>query len=393
MRGGRKSRRSLGSRCIRGNPTVRRRGVVIITSRGQRPGATGWVASVRPRAHRRICRPTLTRRVRSAFAAAAEGAMCASRRASHDRTRLTIGFPRMYIEPGSAAPSCPRSWVAAIPTWTCSSGGQRGGRGTRTRLTGRVPRCGCGQATRAQDVVVVLRARRSLRAAAGSILVSSSTSPRAPSGRMLRPGDRAIALDMVTGDDAAAGADCATWPATGWRRVRRAGAALAPLLVTGPRPVSVRSSALGRGQARHRVGGTGRARGAHARLLRRPCRGRVVVAEQNLSGNEAWFGAAWRDESSYATARRDTSRPRSQRLAGLAAEHAIVCDLAVVPYLIDETRRGTRDRGHPAGHLDQWEFGPDDPPGSGCRRAFPYANGARSCPATLWARRRARALH
>ena len=91
----------------------------------------------------------------------------------------------------------------------------------------------------------------------------------------------------------------------------------------------------------------------------------VVVVEQNLSGDEAYFRRrlAQTDILVDATARRDTSRPvLPNAWLGLLPDHAIVCDLAVDPYLLDDDPPVVRGiEGIPQGNLDQWEFGPDDP--------------------------------
>lgn len=89
------------------------------------------------------------------------------------------------------------------------------------------------------------------------------------------------------------------------------------------------------------------------------------MVEQNLSGNEAYFRRrlARTDILVDATARRDTSRPLLPNAwLGWLPDHAIVCELAVDPYLLDDDPPVVRGiKGIPQGNLDQWEFGRDDP--------------------------------
>ena len=47
---------------------------------------------------------------------------------------------------------------------------------------------------------------------------------------------------------------------------------------------------------------------------------------------------------------------------GVLPQHAVICDLAVDPYLLDNVPPIVRGiEGIPQGNLDQWEFAPDDP--------------------------------
>jgi alanine dehydrogenase len=64
-----------------------------------------------------------------------------------------------------------------------------------------------------------------------------------------------------------------------------------------------------------------------------------------------------------ATARRDPSQPVIPNAwLALLPKHAVICDLAVDPYLMDVQPRVVRGiEGIPQGNLDQWEFAPDDP--------------------------------
>jgi alanine dehydrogenase len=225
----------------------------------------------------------------------------------------------------------------------------------------------------AQDVVTVLRAPEGryelLRP--GAILLSMlhfSTRPERVEllGRL---GIEAIALDMVTGDDGRR-------LVQNLRDVARNGLAAAftalerhwPSLWSSGRPaVSVTIIGAG-GVGKHAIEWAARA-GDPARLERLMATGlpgvEVVVVEQSLAGNEAYFRHrfALTDILVDATARPDTSKPLFPNawLAWLP-EHAVVCDLAVDPYLPDDDPPVVRGiEGIPQGNLDQWEFDVDDP--------------------------------
>lgn len=291
---------------------------------------------------------------------------------------LAFGFPRMYNEPGEKRAFLPpliRLLAEAGADVFVESGAGAGmGIGDDAYRDGS-PRVHIVDEATAyeQDVVVVLRAPEGrfhlLRP--GSILVSMLHFATRPERvELLRGlGIEAIALDMVTGDDGRR-------LVQNLRDVARNGLACAfdalerrwpPLLSPDRAPVSVTILGAG-GVGKFAIEWAAKAgdEERNARFLREGLPGvEVVVAEQNLAGNEAYFRRrlAATDILVDATARRDTSRPLFPNawLAWLP-EHAIVCDLAVDPYLLDDDPPVVRGiEGIPQGNLDQWEFGPDDP--------------------------------
>jgi alanine dehydrogenase len=91
----------------------------------------------------------------------------------------------------------------------------------------------------------------------------------------------------------------------------------------------------------------------------------VVTAGRNLTSDPEWLKARllMSDVVVDAAARRDPTRPLiTNPWLALLPRHAVICDLAVDPYLLDAEPRVVRGiEGIPQGNLDQWEFGPDDP--------------------------------
>ena len=292
--------------------------------------------------------------------------------------QLTIGFPRMYNEPGERRAFLPplAGMLAGMDVDVHVEAGSGAGMGYSDddyrAVSPRVHIVDEATAYR-QDIVVVLRAPEGryelLRP--GTILLSMLHFATRPERVELlhRLGLEAVALDMVTSDDGRR-------LVQNLRDVARNGLASAfdalerrwPPLLSAARPV-VSVTILGAGgvgkhaiECAAKCGDDAR----NERFMREGLPGvEVVVAEQNLAGNEAYFRhrLGLTDILVDATARRDTSRPLFPNAwLGWLPDHAIVCDLAVDPYLLDDDPPVVRGiEGIPQGNLDQWEFGPDDP--------------------------------
>ncbi len=295
-----------------------------------------------------------------------------------DDRQLTFGFPRMYNEPGERRAFLPSltGLLAGLDVEVYVEAGSGAGMGIPDEAySGLSPRVHIVDEATAysQDVVVVLRAPegRYELIRRGSILISMlHFNTRPERVELLRDlGIEAIALDMVTGDDGRR-------LVQNLRDVARNGLAAAfdalerrwpPLLSPTRNAVSVTILGAG-GVGKHAIEWAARCGDSerNARFIRDGLPGvEVVVAEQSLSGNEAYFRhrLPLTDILVDATARRDTSRPLFPNAwLGLLPDHAIVCDLAVDPYLLDDDPPVVRGiEGIPQGNLDQWEFGPDDP--------------------------------
>jgi alanine dehydrogenase len=295
-----------------------------------------------------------------------------------NQRHLTIGFPRMYNEPGERRaflPSLMRLLSDLEVDVFVEAGSGLGMGYSDDDYRAVSPRVHIvDEATAyAQEIVVVLRAPEGryelLRP--GAILLSMLHFNTRPERVELlrRLGIEAIAIDMVTGDDGRR-------LVQNLRDVARNGLEAAfealerrwpPLLSAGRPPVSVTILGAG-GVGKFAIEWAAKAgdEERNARLMREGLPGvEVVVAEQNLAGNEAYFRhrLALTDILVDATARRDTSKPLFPNAwLGLLPPHAIVCDLAVDPYLLDDDPPVVRGiEGIPQGNLDQWEFGPEDP--------------------------------
>ena len=224
-----------------------------------------------------------------------------------------------------------------------------------------------------QEVVAILRAPegRYQLLRPGAVLLSMLHFATRPERVELltRLGIDAVALDMVAGDDGRR-------LVQNLRDVARNGLASAfsalerrwpPLYSPHRPPVSVTIVGAG-GVGKHAIEWAARAGDAarNARLVREGLPGvEVVVVEQNLAGNEAYFRhrLALTDILVDATARPDPSKSLMPNAwLEWLPEHAVICDLAVDPYLPDDDPPVVRGiEGIPQGSLDQWEFAPDDP--------------------------------
>jgi alanine dehydrogenase len=294
-----------------------------------------------------------------------------------DRT-LTFGFPRMRNEVGERRAFLPplMGTLGELGVGCFVEAGSGAGMGIDdAAYLAASPNVHIVDAATAyaQDVVTVLRApegRYDLVRRDAILLSMLHFATRPERVAMLADlGYEAVALDMVTGDDGRR-------LVQNLRDVARNGLAAAfealdrrwPPLWTAHRPaVSVTVIGAG-GVGKHAIEWAARA-GSAARNQRLMADGlpgvEVVVAEQNLAGNEAYFRhrLALTDILVDATARPDPSRPLMPNdwLAWLP-EHAVICDLAVDPYLPDDDPPVVRGiEGIPQGNLDQWEFAPDDP--------------------------------
>ena len=304
--------------------------------------------------------------------------MAPDTRGMTDDHRLTFGFPRMYNEPGERRAFLPSLVATLVETgvevFVEAGSGSGMGIPDDAYVAGSPRVHIVDEATAyAQDVVVVLRApegRYELLRRGAILLSMLHFNTRPERVELLRGlGIEGVALDMITGDDGRR-------LVQNLRDVARNGLATAfdalerrwPPLLSAARPaVSVTIMGAG-GVGKHAIEWAARAGDdeRNARFMREGLPGvEVVVVEQSLAGNEAYFRHrfALTDILVDATARRDTSKPLFPNAwLGWLPAHAVVCDLAVDPYLLDDDPPVVRGiEGIPQGNLDQWEFGPDDP--------------------------------
>ncbi len=302
--------------------------------------------------------------------------------------RVTVGFPRMHKEPSERRDFLPPliGLLAANGAEVFLETGIGSGMGySDTDYTVVSPHVHITDEEECyrQDIVLVLRAPEGkyewLRR--GAVLVSMlhfSTRP----GRvaMLRDlGIDAVSLDLITTDTGRRLVE--NLRSVAWNGVASAFAALErswPNL-RNPHRSTVKVTILGAGRVgRHAVEFATK----YGDDARNEAFGRiglpgveVVTAGRNLTGDAGYLRGrlAMTDVLVDAMARRDPSVPVVPNAwIAVLPDHAVICDLAVDPYLLDASPRIVRGiEGIPQGNLDQWEFAPDDPAWDGLPDGIP----------------------
>ena len=291
---------------------------------------------------------------------------------------VTVGFPRMHREASERRDFLPPliGLLVANGAEVFLETGIGSGMGySDTDYTAMSPRVHITDegACYRQDVVIVLRAPEGryhlLRP--GAVLVSMlHFSTRPARVAMLRElGIDALSLDLIRNGDGRRLVE--NLRSVAWNGVAAAFAALErtwPALVN-PHRSTVKVTILGAGRVgRHAVEFATK----YGDDARNEAFGRiglpgveVVTAGRNLTGDAGYLKGrlAVTDILVDATARRDPSMPVVPNAwIAVLPDHAVICDLAVDPYLLDATPRIVRGiEGIPQGDLDRWEFAPDDP--------------------------------
>jgi alanine dehydrogenase len=224
-----------------------------------------------------------------------------------------------------------------------------------------------------QDIVVVLRAPegRYQLLRPGAVLVSMLHFATRPARvAMLRElGIDALSLDLITNEYG--GRLVENLRSVAWNGVSAAFASLErtwPAL-RNPHRSTVKVTILGAGRVGRHAVEFATKYGDDARneaFTRMGLPGvEVVTAGRNLTGDSGYLKGrlAITDVLIDATARRNPSLPIVPNAwIAVMPDHAVICDLAVDPYLLDDDPPIVRGiEGIPQGNLDQWEFAPDDP--------------------------------
>jgi alanine dehydrogenase len=295
-----------------------------------------------------------------------------------DGHRLTVGLPRMHREAGERRDFLPPlvGLLAANGAEIHVETGIGSGMGYTdvdyTTLSPDVWVTDEDDAYR-QDIVVVLRAPEGKyeRIRRGAILVSMLHFNTRPGRvRMLREmGIDALSLDLIRDQDGRRLVE--NLRSVAWNGIAASFAALERTWpeLGGPRRRTVKVLILGAGRVgRHAVAFATKYgdEGRNDAYIRAGLPGvEVVSAGRNLTSDADYMRERLRvtDIVVDATGRRDPSRPIIPNdWIGLLPPHAVICDLAVDPYLLDVEPHIVRGiEGIPQGDLDQWEFAPDDP--------------------------------
>jgi alanine dehydrogenase len=292
--------------------------------------------------------------------------------------RVTVGFPRMHREASERRDFLPplvgllAANGAEVYVETGIGSGMGYGDTDYTAVSPHVHVTDESDCYR-QDLVVVLRApegRYDLMRR-GAVLVSMlhfSTRP-ARVAMLTEMGIDAIALDLIRSEDGRRLVE--NLRSVAWNGISSAFAALERTWpnLRNPHRSTVKVTILGAGRVgRHAVEFATK----YGDDARNDAFGRiglpgveVVTVGRNLTSDAGYLKGrlAVTDLLVDATARRDPSVPVVPNAwLGILPDHAVVCDLAVDPYLLDNDPPIVRGiEGIPQGNLDQWEFGPQDP--------------------------------
>jgi alanine dehydrogenase len=291
---------------------------------------------------------------------------------------VTVGFPRMHKEEGERRDFLPElvEVAAAGATHVVVESGIGSGMGVDdaayTAVSPRV-RVGTIEEAYAQDLVVVLRAPidrfEAMRPGATLLSMLHFRTRPARVQRLAELRIDAVSLDLIEDDVGRRLVENAQ--AVAWNGLEAAFDVLDrtwPALHDPTRP-PVRVTILGAGQIGRDAVEAATKCGSLARFERLEAAGclgvEVVTVGRGLCDHPGYLDARLplTDVLVDATQRADPSRPIvTNEQVGLLPSHAVICDLAVDPYLLDNEPPVVRGiEGIPQGSLDAFTFEPDDP--------------------------------